>query len=375
MASILINEIDQTTYLNRSITNDNIVVVGGAGDTGGKFILFRRLKDFYDKVSNSNSSDIGYKYAEGILRAGFPVLYKGMAASSLANLYDTNTLELLKDKNHYRIKFLPTIYDDDNENLEVVKNVIALAEDRGDCFVFVDFNEATADPTDETNYAPTLASGITDTSYAAVVAPASKDLDDVKMPASFWYLKTMAEGVSRGIPVWSIWAGAKRGVITGLKEFGDNVSMQVMKEWTEGKAIVPLMDIQPYGSVIYGNNTRLHTNNDAQKSALDSINVRLVANEIKRAIYEICLGLTFETNDYALWNEFKLKLSSVLNGMKSSHGLNDFVIMMDETTVTNESIDELTVPGIVKVDITRAAEKFNIDFILTPSGAIISENI
>ena len=76
-----------------------------------------------------------------------------------------------------------------------------------------------------------------------------------------------------------------------------------------------------------------------------------------------------------MWNEFKLKLSSVLNGMKSSHGLNDFVIMMDETTVTSESIDELTVPGIVKVDITRAAEKFNIDFILTPSGAIISENI
>src|SRR5699024_1481984 len=159
-----------------------------------------------------------------------------------------------------------------------------------------------------------------------------------------------------GIPVYSTFAGTKRGLISDIDGFSSKVSYQTMRDWTEVEKVIPLMNMPSYGDVIFGNSTRLHvytsdeaaTNSRNPHSALDSLNVRITANDIKRAIFNICLGLSFDSNDYILWTEFRTKLSNVLDKMKAGRAVNDYKITMDSTTVTNEAIDDLRVPGRVQ---------------------------
>ena len=432
MANILIRELDNTAYLNRQIINDNIVVVAGSHSSGtanaGEFILCRSLREFYNNFGQSpltevdeeggtitSADNIGWEYAANIIRAGFPVLYysyyKGTEVSeavtartaSTTKLYTQAHAELLSDKIMYNLKFLPSIYDEysDDETVGIIQSIagvdgsnseLGTITPRGDSLALIDFSSGVQDALSGSdinpNYTPELAADITGNSYTVVASPAAYLVSPITgsrvlMPPSFWVIKTMAEGVSKGLPVWATWAGAKRGQITGVDEFYSKVTAQTMRTWTESLGVIPLMNIPPYGDLIFGNSTRLHVGTikdnpsggisieaPTAKSALDSLNVRLVANEIKRSIFSICLGLAFDSNDMVLWNEFKEKLIPVLDSMKANRGINDYVILMDETIVTNEDIDALTVPGVVKVDISRAAETFDITFELTPSGAV-----
>jgi len=495
MPKIVINEIDLTTYLNRSNESDHIVLVAGYrtnSDTtyDNEFTLVRSLRDFYNKFGSTPPSNsiyeeyVGWKFATGLLVAGFPVLYYCYGEYDVNNNPHevfSNNLEFLEDKINCRVKFIPTIYDFnksgtqyasvacpktiggyigyylfngtdyvkvtydnisssdinvgpevydlDTEKLifnkvgpfgsneeyigkyyknssnnyielnasnvseyitnpstkcyQLVSNayesLLSLLNDRGDCLAFVDFVDANLISGDEDNIV-TLAANIV-SSYEVVAFPAAKSAESSEylMPASYWMLKTMAEGVYRGLPIYSTWAGQKRGTISGVKEFTTKVSYQAMEKLTDNAAIIPLMNLGSLGDVIYGNNTRNHVGTidtpPAVKSALDSVNVRLTANEIKRYIFDICLSLSFDSNTEQLWGEFYRKLSPILDGMVSGGALRDYRIIMDETTVTNSDIDALTVNGVVTVDITRAAEKFNIDFRLVPTGAIVSDNI
>lgn len=529
MPKILINEFDNTSYYNREINNDNIVVIFAPSTSAAvrsqsvdKPTLCRNLKTFYNNFgyqadggiitdsstgksmyNTSSRNSVEWEYAVNLIRVGFPVMY--IAYSEDAVIPDI--LKELNDKINYKIKFIVGKNLVDNTNVHptgsadktAYQDLLGLIDDRaayggrGDCEAFIDIDNATNDTiaADAARYEGS--------SYCAIAYPSGKFTSPVSgvqltMPASFWMLKTMAEGVQKGNPIYSIWAGARRGVISGVDEFTHTVTPQLMDEFTNKVNIIPLMNVPPYGNLIYGNNTRLHpgaaasvtkkvscieyipktdnsivkleldsnfvglegalidyqtsdgtvvetilsgegeesTNEDTtswsltsdedgesglvsvvvtsngvitvtvptnckiingsinliknitvdevvastRRSALDHLNVRLTANEIKSHIYEICLGLNFEPNDFVTWNEFQLKLSRKLDAMKSARAINDYLIMMSDTISgkSDSSIDEYTVPGIVKVDITRAAENFRIEFELTPTGAIISED-
>lgn len=423
MASIIINELDRSVFLNRELTNNNIVLVTGSHMPSGtwkggvftpdetdtsapanKFVLCRSVEEFrsnfgsYPLTDNVGTDNVGWEYAINIIKSGLPVLYysyyKGIVVSE-ANLARAvniaeDDIKLLYDKIYYKLKFIPLIYDNNPNQVDL----LLLSDTRKDCITFVDYNEGTADPSDN-KYTPLLAEAITGYSRAVVASPAATYISPITnninpktqvamkltMPPSFWILKTIAEGVANGTPVYSTWAGAKRGRITGVQEFTSKVSSQVMDEWTESLSIIPLMNIPPYGDVIYGNSTRLNVGTIGEdgtietpstRSALDSLNVISTINEITYQIFEICLGLRFDTNDTILWNEFRMKLGNVLDVMKSNRAINNYLIVMDNTIVTNDQVDALTVPGIVMVDVGRAAEKFRIEFSITPSGAIFA---
>lgn len=495
MSNILINEIDSTTYLNRDITNDNIVLVinklaGNNSSYLDKPILLRNLRSFYEVAGEdpTGTNQMYWEYAANLIRLGFPVLYLECNSSSDMD----KLISSLNDKIRYKIKFIPTI-----GNSDLYSKLLGIVDDstnktcRGDCVIFYDVLDAS----DDTLY--NSISAIKDTSYTAVVYPEAYyespiTGNTIKMPASFWMLKTMAEGVRRGFPIYSIWAGSKRGVVTDVKQFASNISTQFMHDLDEKAGVIPMMNIPPYGDLIFGDRTRYHVgtyktieiaapitedlnfsvsennyqityNNAPNKksstvkftvdevdysatdkdsvagdaetsamsltptnanltvsinytsgivtvtkkagsgpmvfstsaeasythnvtrldivpysgamSALDSLNVRIAANEVKKAIFEICLGLSFETNDFILWTNFKMKLSRVLDAMKEARAVTDYLIIMDESTVTDADVDDSTVPGVVKVVFARAAKSFDITFELKPTGAVLTESI
>lgn len=488
MPNILINEIDSTTYLNRDITNDNIVlVINKLEGNNSSYInqpkLLRNLRSFYEVAgaTPTQTNQMYWEYAANLIRLGFPVLYLECNGTSDMD----KLISSLNDKIRYKIKFIPTI-----ANSDLYPQLLGIVDDssdktrRGDCVIFYDVLNASDDTILNS------ISAIKDTSYTAVAYPEA-DYESpitgttIRMPASFWMLKTMAEGVRRGFPIYSIWAGSKRGVVTDVKQFASNISTQFMHDLDEKAGVIPMMNIPPYGDLIFGDRTRYHvgtyetkevsvtitenktfsnnqitytnapikgtssvkflindteytasdanatgdedisvmglipasedisvtinyesgtvtvTNNSSTpivldtaqatysynvsksditpysgpKSALDALNVRIAANEVKKAIFEICLGLSFETNDFILWTNFKMKLSRVLDAMKEARAVTDYLIIMDESTVTDADVDDSTVPGVVKVVFARAAKSFDITFELKPTGAVLTESI
>jgi phage tail sheath protein FI len=103
-------------------------------------------------------------------------------------------------------------------------------------------------------------------------------------------------------------------------------------------------------------------------SALESLNVRLIANVVKKKIFDVCLNLAFEPNTSKLWLKFYAAMDEFLRYMQYNEGLYGYKIVMDESTVTTDDINQLRCPGKVFISPTRTAEFFDIDFIITAAG-------
>ena len=58
-----------------------------------------------------------------------------------------------------------------------------------------------------------------------------------------------------------------------------------------------------------------------------------------------------------------------LENIKNNFGLDDFRVILDETTTTPEMIDRNTIYAKIFLKPTKAVEFFAIDFVITNSGA------
>jgi len=128
--------------------------------------------------------------------------------------------------------------------------------------------------------------------------------------------------------------------------------------------INPIAKFPAEGIVIFGQKTLQQT-----RSALDRINVRRLLIFLKREISFIASRLLFTPNTQDTWNRFLLQATPVLDSVKSQFGIEDFKLILDETTTTPDLIDRNIIYSKLIVKPTRAAEFFAIDFVITNSGA------
>ena len=132
----------------------------------------------------------------------------------------------------------------------------------------------------------------------------------------------------------------------------------------------PIMKWKNYGYVIAGQYTAYVGIDEFTHSALESMNVRLTSNVIKKKIFDVCLSLLFEPNNSTLYLKFYSEMEKFLNYMKNNGGLYDYKIVMNEESVTFTDINTLRCPGKIYASITRTAEYFDIDFVITGAGAV-----
>jgi phage tail sheath protein FI len=104
-------------------------------------------------------------------------------------------------------------------------------------------------------------------------------------------------------------------------------------------------------------------------TALDRINVQWTLNVIINKLDEGAKDFVFELNDTILWREIKSFIERVLGPIKERRGLQDFFVVVDNTTTTAEDIDQLRVRAKVFLKMARATEYLDFDIILTPTGA------
>ena len=168
---------------------------------------------------------------------------------------------------------------------------------------------------------------------------------------------------------WSAPAGMARGLVNTI--IGIEVSPSKEERdllYGNNNVINPLMNCKGAGFVIWGQKTTLRS-----PSALNRINVRRLVNYLKRVITEVSNDFVFEPNDEYSWQKWVDAVQPKLNALKAQRGVYAYEIIMNETTVTNNDIDNNRMPGIIKFKPTKTAEFIPLEFQIMPTGAVINE--
>ena len=280
----------------------------------------------------------------------------------------------------YNIVTLPGIIQNN-----VTQHLIDIVEDRADSLAIIDIDNLYTPDSEGTESvsarnaatvkqaADTLKDININNSYAATYAPwvmiqDNLNLRSVWVPPSVVALGVLSSTDKKQGP-WFAPAGFTRG---GLTEGAAGLPvLDVSRKYTQDNRdtlyeanINPIAKFPAEGIVVFGQKTLQQT-----ASALDRINVRRLMIYLKREISFIASRLLFDPNVQTTWDSFRRQASVVLNDVKSRFGIDEFRLVLDETTTTPDLIDQNVIYAKLLVKPTRAVEFFAIDFVVTNSGA------
>ena len=190
----------------------------------------------------------------------------------------------------------------------------------------------------------------------------------LKMPPSVVALGVLGS-TERTNDVWFAPAGFNRG---GLSQGAGGLPVTSVETRLTSKNrddlyainVNPIASFPEEGIVVFGQKTL-----QATPSALDRINVRRLMIFVKKGISRIATNTMFQPNVQATWNGFKASAENFLSDVKIRFGVDDFRVVLDETTTTPDLIDRNILYAKIFIKPTRAIEFIAIDFIITRSGA------
>lgn len=288
-----------------------------------------------------------------------------------------NTYAFIKDKYLYDVKFVTAGgYTDSSVSDTVLSTAqVALCTERKDCFAILDIPFGTR-MADVTTFFTKH-----DTSYAAAYAPWCYTKlptgDKEWMAPSYSFLYTLGRSIKDGNMVYDAPAGVLKASMPQVIKPEYEIGGDVLNNWTSAnpQSINPIMKLRNYGYVIYGQNTLYNIQNKSnnKESALQKINVRLAINEVRRLLFRAGIRMTFQANTIRTWNEFKAIVEPELAIMKSNNGIYDYLVKMDNTTTTDEDIQNNTIRAQVSISITKAVENFEIDFYIEPQSVTFAD--
>jgi phage tail sheath protein FI len=276
----------------------------------------------------------------------------------------TNAINLLGNKDDFQFNIIaaPGLINSNTTNgASVITNMIALAEDRGDCIAVVDL-VATGSAV---STVASAAAGL-NSSYAATYWPwvqvQSATGKNEYVPAG-----TMIPGVyaftDASSAPWFAPAGLIRGGIGGV--------IQAEKKLTKGERdtlyagkVNPIASFPGTGISVFGQKT-LQT----KASALDRVNVRRLLIELKKFIGDQARNLVFEQNTIATRNRFLATVNPYLESVVQRQGLYAYRVVMDDTNNTADIVDRNQLIGQIFIQPTKTIEFVVLDFTVEPTGA------
>ena len=318
--------------------------------------------------------------------------FRNSKMNAITNISENNSYELYSLRKSINIVSDP---DDQEMNAITVPGITTTAvtdyllditEDRGDALAIVDIPLAYTPDTEALGNSQTRNAGNTpklaadalglrniNNSYGATYYPWVSILDTNNNQRLWAPPSVAALGVlsttDRNQAPWFAPAGFTRG---GLSEGAAGVPvLDVSQKLTSDDRdtlyennINPIAKFPAEGIVIFGQKTLQQT-----ASALDRINVRRLMIFLKREISFIASRLLFAPNAQATWDRFLGQAEPVLRDVKAQFGIDDFRLILDESTTTPDLIDRNIIYAKLYVKPTRSVEFFAIDFIITNSGA------
>tara|TARA_R100000234_G_scaffold23310_1_gene13277 strand:+ start:2861 stop:5836 length:2976 start_codon:yes stop_codon:yes gene_type:complete len=266
-------------------------------------------------------------------------------------------------------------------NEQLTTHLVNTAEARADALAVIDLkgdfqpaHEATAKVYPDLSTTVTnLKSRQINSSYGCAYYPFVQIRDTLKgqlvyMPASVAAIGAFSY-TDRVRAPWFAPAGFNRGGLSsgvaGLPVVNVTEKLTAQDRDTLYDAnINPIASFPNEGIVIFGQKTLQVT-----RSALDRINVRRLLIFIKKGISNIAAGVLFEPNVRATWARFIGQANPFLSDVQARFGLDEFKLVLDETTTTPDLIDRNILYAKVYLKPTRAIEFVAVDFIITNTGA------
>ena len=270
-------------------------------------------------------------------------------------------LDMLSDGDRYEISELvmPGVWAD-----KVVDYGIEMVEGRGDTFYLADVSGSSK--SDAIDF---LAAKTWDSSYAAVWYSWQRHDDDVfnkqvevpptvHMPAAFAYNDTVAAR-------WWAPAGLNRGGLSihGAIRAKDRLKKRERDDLYDNR-INPIRSFGQEGPVAWGQKTLQRA-----ASALDRINVQRMLLSARKIISKKALYIVFEPNVAAVWDRFKDDIRPDLERIQRNFGIEDFKLVLDERTTTEDLIERNIMYGKIAVKPTRTSEYVLLDFFVTNDAA------
>ena len=313
-------------------------------------------------------------------------LISGQSEQSSYELYSVRkAIDMLRDPDvvEHNVVAAPGLSDP-----LVTDYLVDMAEERSDTLAIIDIENdykprfelasgdigtnrtALPDPSTAVN---TMKTRGFDSSYGAAYYPAVQIRDrgsntvlyvpaTVAAMSAFGYTERVAEP-------WFAPAGFNRGGLsdgsTGIVATG--VSKRLSSKERDdlyGVNVNPIAQFPQEGIVIFGQKTL-----QASASALDRVNVRRLLIFLKKEISRVANTILFQPNARDTWAQFLLRARPLLDDVKAKFGLEDYRLILDETTTTPDLIDRNVLYAKVLLKPTRAIEFIAIDFEILRSGA------
>jgi hypothetical protein len=215
--------------------------------------------------------------------------------------------------------------------------------------------------------------------YVGVYYPAclatNVDGESVVQPASHIMLRTMAYNDQVAYQ-WFAPAGLQRGTVQNAESVGylDSEGEYVSVQLNEGQRDVlytnninPIAFIPGSGLIVYGQKTRY-----GAESALDRINVARLINYIRYQSEQLARPFLFEPNDQLTRANVQDAFDRFLAELITLRGLNDFLVVCDESNNTPARIDRNELWIDIAIQPIKAIEFINIPIRIRNTGADLS---
>ena len=284
---------------------------------------------------------------------------QGLVAADYAD-----AVNLLSNPDDFQFNIIsaPGLINDNATNgASVLSDIVALAEERGDCIAVVDLVA-----TGSTASAVVAEAAAFNSSYAATYWPwvqvQSATGQNVYVPAGTMIPGVFAFTDASSAP-WFAPAGLVRGGIGGVIQAEKRLTKDERDTLYAGK-VNPIASFPGTGISVFGQKT-LQT----KASALDRVNVRRLLIELKKFIGDQARNLVFEQNTIATRNKFLATVNPYLESVVQRQGLYAYRVVMDDSNNTADVVDRNQLVGQIFIQPAKTIEFVVLDFVIEPTGA------
>lgn len=270
------------------------------------------------------------------------------------------------------------------------RNLIDMAEQRGDALAVIDLEGGYVPSTENTQTAAQRLGSVKSTidnkrnnlqinsSFGCAYYPWVQVQDTINgallwAPPSVAAIGAMSYG-QRTQELWFAPAGFTRGGLSvngaaGIPVVGvrERLIARDRDKLYEAN-INPIAQFPAEGIVIFGQKTLQVT-----PSALDRINVRRLLIFLKKQISRFASTILFDQNVDVTWNRFIGQVEPFLASVKAGLGLEEYRLVLDRTTTTPDLVDRNIVYAKVYLKPARSIEFIAVDFVITDSGAAFED--
>ena len=253
--------------------------------------------------------------------------------------------------------------------------MIQIAEGRKDTVAVISpYRNATvnvASATDQLDNVLSFFSPITSSSYAVFDSGYQYVYDRfnkkfIYMPMSSDIAGLMVRTDRDQFP-WFSPAGTARGGLNFTVKLAFNPG-QDSRDRLYSQRVNPVISQAGQGVILFGDKTGL-----AFESAFDRINVRRLFITIEKAIEHAAKAALFELNDVTTRSNFINVVEPFLRDVQAKRGIQDFLLICDETNNTPDAIDRNEFLADIYVKPARSINFIGLTFVATRTGVSFSE--